>query len=356
MAEPYHGGDIYRLARVLGLSPMSILDFSASLNPLALPEAAIEVLARAQSLVRAYPEPWAESLTEAIASRYGIDQKFLLSGPGSCALLYWLASVLRPNRVALFAPTFTEYERAFRASMPEVEFEYINLYPEEEFRPSLGSIEKVLAKVDCLVICNPNNPTGVTMPLENVLRVVSLARELNTKVILDEAFIDFVPGCSALTLVPENPHLVVLRSLTKFYGIAGMRVGFIATAPELLLALKDKMPPWSLSQLSIELTKALVHDIKFQEQTMQWLHQEKAFVEKGLQDLAIRYFPSSVNYYLIETPGAEALWKDLYQKGLLLRKCTDFRGLGQGFLRISLLLRQDNQRLFEEMGRALQKV
>lgn len=347
MSELYHGGNIFQISKETGIPPEEILDFSASLNPLGLPEGALKILQGPERLLRAYPEPWAESLREALSEHYGIDRASILCGAGSSPLLYATASVLSPEEVALFSPTFTEYERAFRASRKDVSIHYIPLREDRDFSPEIDDICNALLRVECLLLCNPNNPTGVVLKREALEEVLSLAKKKKKKVVIDEAFIDFVPEHSIVDLIRDYPDLIILRSLTKFFGIAGLRVGFMVSNPSMIERIKEKVPPWMVSQTGIEVSKVLLIDREFHQRIFNWLEQEKKFLEEGLRRLNIRFFPSSVNYYLVKVPEAEKLYHCLLKKGILLRLCHDFKGLGKDFLRISLLDRQKNALLVE---------
>jgi len=349
MFERYHGGNIYQASQESGIPIDRILDFSASLSPLPLPERAKELLVRADSLVKAYPEPWAESLKKALAEDYEIEERFLLCGSGSISLLYALASVLKVSDIGIIVPTFTEYERAFAAFNSDIKFVYIKAESNKDFKVDLSTIIEVLDKVQCIVICNPNNPTGVVLPPLWIKEILDKASSKDRWVIIDEAFIDYVPEYSVMHFVREYSNLIVLRSLTKFYGIASLRVGFVVAQSKILHEIKKVVPPWSVTQLSIEISKVLLSDKQFKSRVFQWLKQEKSFMEQGLRRLNIRYFPSLVNFYLIQTPKASALWQRLLQKGILLRRCTDFKGLDYRFLRISLRTREDNKILLQEL-------
>ncbi|MEJ2700569.1 MAG: aminotransferase class I/II-fold pyridoxal phosphate-dependent enzyme, partial [Desulfuromonadales bacterium] len=219
-----HGGGVARAARELGLPPASILDFSASINPLGIPPEVLRTAREALDEAVHYPEIDASSLTEALAEYHGIPVENILPGSGSTELLYLFPRVLQPRRALLVTPAFTEYERSLNQAGTALEI--YPLVPETGFHLDPERLLQHLEPdIDLILLANPGNPMGSTIPPETIAEIAHAVRE-QALVAVDEAFVDFCPQFSVLPQLLRHGYLYVFRSLTKFYAIpGGLQVG-----------------------------------------------------------------------------------------------------------------------------------
>jgi threonine-phosphate decarboxylase len=353
-----HGGDIYAASRKLGIAADQVIDFSASINPLGVPKSVrAEIIAHLGRL-RHYPDPSATDITREIARSIRVNQESIFCGNGSTELIYLIVRVLQPRRVLIPAPTFSEYERAcvvnaplIRNSSKKASLDYFDLSEKNNYVTSPREFINAMAGHDLAFICNPNNPTGGLVKKSDMLRIAEAARETGCYLVVDEAFIDFIPRESVVTKVKNNPYLIVLRSLTKFYALSGLRVGYAVINPELSCAIRRFKEPWTVNTLAQLAGTAALKDVDYATKTFRIIEKEKAYLETGFKRLGIRYYPSPVNFYLLRLDNARKALSNLGIKGILLRDCANFRGLGNSHIRIAVRSRSENERLLMELAK-----
>jgi len=369
MKKTLHGGNIHAAARALGVRPERILDLSASINPLGMPESVRTAIASHLTAAEHYPDPDCVDLARALARHHAIDSDTILCGNGSTELIYLAVRALRPERALIPAPTFAEYERALQGSgKREVGsgkggINYFHLREEDGFRLDASAFIDAMTKMvsSCsspinhhpslplAFLCNPNNPTGVLIPRSDVLEIAAAAKKLRCYLIVDEAFIDFCPEQSVIDAAAHNPYLIVLRSMTKFYALAGIRLGYGVFPPLIMRRIRAIREPWTVSSIAQIAGIAALNDHAYHTQTLTMLAREKQFLERRLQSLCIPHLPSAANYYLLRVDGADTVVATLAGKGILLRSCVNFRGLGRSHVRIAVRSHRENLRFLKEL-------
>ncbi len=357
-----HGGNIRAASRKTGIPERRILDFSASINPLGIPESARLAMTRQVSLLGHYPQPFAEELNERIGCMLGLDFRSIICGNGSTELIYLIPRVLKPREVLVAAPTFSEYEKACRVSSMARVVHY-QLHRENDFDIDPNDFiaqMKVLSKPttpnakqksSLAFLCNPNNPTGRIVRKDAVMRIAKAAKKLKCHLVVDEAFIDFCPEESVACEVEGNPYLIVLRSLTKFYALAGLRLGYGIFAPALADRFREQKEPWTVNRLATAAGSASIRDTAYQKRTLKTLHEEKSFMAEEFTKLGIWYLPSGANYYLLQLRNAQRVITSLKAKGILVRDCANFKGLDKTYIRVAVRSRKENSRLIGEVAR-----
>lgn len=349
-----HGGDIYRLLRS-GFRYEEILDFSASINPLGMPSSAKEAIRDFISISVHYPDPQQRNLRNTIGRYLDIDPDMILAGNGSTELIYLTLRALRPERVFIPVPTFSEYERASRCAGVEV-FYLFGLQRDDNFdllpKRFIELLEEKSEPGDVAFICNPNNPTGRLIRREDLLEIADFAMKKGIILIVDEAFIDFVPDHSIVKDVEGNPSLIVLRSMTKFYGLAGLRLGYGVFAPGLLKRIIPYKEPWTVNILAEVAGSQALQDRAFKEETHQKIKEWKTYLETLFKKEGIEFIPSSANFYLFYLNSWDVTAK-LAEKGILIRDCSDFMGLKKGWFRIAVRRPEECEILFKEIKEIL---
>lgn len=354
MSKPLHGGAVDRLMAELGLRREQIIDFSASINPLGVPEPVWQALQQALPRITDYPELEAESLRRALADYHRLPPENLLPGSGSTELIYLLPRILRPRRALLVQPCFSEYAPALRQAGCSIET--FSLQPEDGFS---FSAERLLAALsdatDLVLLANPGNPSGVGIAPQQLL---CLAEQLGERTLLiDEAFADFCPQRSLLPNVPALPNLFVLRSLTKFYAIPGLRAGYLAGPATGIARLAQCREPWTLSTLAIAAAGACLAADDYRARTMGLIPQLRQQLRDGLETLGLQVFSGEANYLLCRLPDgaprAGQLAAELRHQGLLLRNCADFAPLDNRYLRLAVMGEAANRRLLGSLQRLL---
>ncbi|MBI4687289.1 MAG: threonine-phosphate decarboxylase [Nitrospirae bacterium] len=375
-----HGGNIYTASEELGIAAQKIIDFSASINPLGVSkEIRSEIKKYINSLIH-YPDPEAAELRERLGEYHRIDPESIICGNGSTELIYLIARVLKPERLLMPQPTFSDYERACRTSSYELRVMSYELRKEDNFdiRPdefisamtemiqstehraqntdkknskdSLGSGLWTLGSVFLAFLCNPNNPTGRLLAKDDVLKIAEAAKKVKCYLVVDEAFIDFSPEESVIRYVKDNPYLIVLRSMTKFYAIPGLRIGYGVFPLHLTGALRGMKEPWTVNMLAQKAAVMALEDASYREASFALIKREKKFLEEGFKKSGIEFFPSEANFYLLRIDGAENVYETLRKKGILIRKCANFYGLDSSYIRVAVKSRKANKLLLRELS------
>lgn len=351
MQQQGHGGNIWLAGQIYGVKPENIVDFSANINPLGPSPMVLEALKEALTQIRYYPEPQASSLRRKIGSLTGLPEEFLLLGNGAAELIYALGRVLKPQRVLLTVPTFSEYAGGF-AGTSIVE---IKTSVENDFKPDLEQLYRQLQPEDMVILCNPNNPTGQLVLREDMETLLVKARQAGAWLLVDEAFMDFVyPQQSLLHEVKKNPFLLVLRSLTKFFAIPGLRLGYLAAAPELILKLTAILPPWRVNHLAQVAGMVAMSDTAYVERTRQVITSQRAFLTRGLEQIpGFRPLQSAANFILVDCRGTGCRDREIQaflgSRGILIRICSNFSSLDEGFFRVAVRSEEENKLLLRQL-------
>ncbi|HYF93065.1 MAG TPA: threonine-phosphate decarboxylase CobD [Symbiobacteriaceae bacterium] len=348
-----HGGNVWAAARRTGRPAAQWLDFSASINPLGMPPwvraAAVEAIESACH----YPDPDCEELRAAAGARYGLDPHSVRFGNGAAELIHLLVAALQPPAGLVLAPTFGRYAAAMKLSgIPVTEL------PAWPAPPDAGALARWMAGApegSVVVLCNPNNPTGRMLPDE--LLEAALAQD-RVWVVVDEAFLDFVPrSASLLPRVPGHRRLVVLRSLTKLYAFPGLRLGWLAGPTGLLDRLRRIQVPWSVSAPAAAAGLAALTGPDYVRATQAEVAVARAQAMATLTALGPWLEPqeSDCNYFLVRLQGVTGsqIQERLLPHGLLVRTCTDFAGLGDEYIRLAVRPPHEVNRLVQALSGAV---
>lgn len=354
-----HGGNLYAKMRETGGSLSEILDFSANINPLGMSERVRQVLYKTLESVIHYPDAEAYDLKDAICQHYLVDYEWITVGNGAVELMYILCHMLAPNRVLVTAPTFSEYERAARASGAQIEYFYLN--DSDGFAINIQKLIQQISEVDIIFICNPNNPTGTLLPHDQVEMLVRAAKMQNTYVVIDESFIDFLPEDSAFTcrhLLARCDNLILLHSLTKFYAIPGLRLGFSLANPQITLMLHAGKDPWNVNMLAQHAGAAALADGPYQQLSREFIAKSKMELYNDLLTIeGLRPYLPSVNFVLIKlektTITAGELREILAGYNILIRDCSNYPGLSSEYIRTAVKETKQNAILIETLRTVL---
>lgn len=359
---PEHGGGIDRISEETGIPADRLIDFSASINPLGVPDTVKEVINSELDNLVNYPDPDSKLLRNKIARHHGIDPETVLCGNGSTELIYLIPRALKPSAVLIPSPTFSEYERACKLSEELEVMSYelrkddnYSIFPERFISAMKGTalpelqMPKSQRPSGMAFLCNPNNPTGTLLRRDEVLEVAGAAREAGCLLVVDEAFIDFTPDESVIRDVQDNPYLIVLRSMTKFYALTGLRIGYGVFNPDLIKAARKFKEPWTVNHLAQKAAIAALDDGAYAEETFRLMKAEKKYMEKYFQEMGVEYIRSSANYYLLKVADAGIVVKKLRGSGILVRDCSNFKGLDGPYIRVAVKSHAHNELLIKEL-------
>jgi len=367
LIRPVHGGNLAWAAALAGCPASAILDFSASISPLGPPESALAAIQAQLSSLTAYPDPDYGELRAALGEAFNVDPDWVLPGNGSAELLTWAAWDLSELEATyLVTPAFGDYWRAlsaFGAQVLDCPLDLKSLGQEllsglvtdglsvsnrSFVSPSPAiPVPLALGTDRGLLLNNPHNPTGLLFGREAILPYV----EQLGMVVVDEAFMDFMPPekqQSSIAAVEEFPNLVILRSLTKFYSLPGLRMGCAIAHPDILRRWQLRRDPWPVNALAEAAAAAVVRDAAFERKTWDWLPVARQELFEGLANLpGLRPWTGAANFLLVESSlSVAAIQKSLLEKHrILIRDCLSFPELGDRFFRVAVRERADNLRL-----------
>ncbi len=350
-----HGGRVCEAARRWGIDPGEVIDFSANINPLGPPRgvlAAIETSLAPVNL-RAYPD--AHAFVLALADKHSVNPDEVIVGSGTAALMFAVLHAIRPKRVLVLEPAFAEYSRACAAVKAEVAT--WPLTEEDGFTPNFASLVRAVKEhlFDLVILNSPHNPTGALYPRDALLSLIDAAEEHDVAVLLDEAFIDYAPQASLVSLAATKLQTVVLRSLTKFYALPGLRVGYGVCNAKLAAKIREQIDPWSVSTVALEAGRAALDEEEFGEESRRANVQARAEFANALRGVGLTVFPSAANFLLTKLPHGlgEDLEDWLEAERILIRRCDSFRGLGDAYIRLAVRSCPDNVRLVSLIERWL---
>ncbi|MEG2828970.1 MAG: threonine-phosphate decarboxylase CobD [Edwardsiella sp. (in: enterobacteria)] len=355
MLHSQHGGDVLGVAERLGVSALSLTDFSANINPLGMPDSLRQALHDHLALAQPYPDIEYRALHRALAAHHDVDAAWIVAGNGETELIFALADALRPRRALLLTPGFAEYRRALQRVGCAIQTHALKA--ENEFQVDEDLLAALTADLDCLFICTPNNPTGLTPDPALLLALAERCQRLGIRLIVDEAFWDFITErAGMIPQLARFPCLCVLRSLTKFYAIAGLRLGYLLSADATLTArLRARQMPWSINAFAALAGEVVLRDRAYQQATHRWLAQERPFLHSALSALpSLQVWPGRANYLFLRCDRPQiCLQQALLPHGLLIRRCADYPGLDSRYYRVCVRLRPDNLRLIAAMRACL---
>jgi L-threonine-O-3-phosphate decarboxylase len=350
-SRPMHGGNRQWAASLAGIAPEQILDFSASINPLGPPKSAIAAIQSHLADLNHYPDPEYTLLREALGKFHQLSSEWILAGNGVAELLTWVGRDLSQlASTVLFTPAFTDYDRALKTFDCQVD-RYPFLFRNQDVSFDADLPEIINSHTKGILINNPHNPTGYLFDRDSILPYL----ERFALVVIDEAFMDFLTPeqqQSLIDLVPSHPNLVILRSLTKFYSLPALRLGYAIAHPERLQRWQAWRDPWCVNSLAVAAGIAVLEDVEFQQQTWTWLERAKSQLSTGLSEISgLTPLPNAANYLLVQTEiTGSLLQKELLQKDkILIRDCLSFPELGDRYFRVAVRLEHENQKLINAL-------
>ena len=352
-----HGGDVWQVGEELGIPVSELLDFSANINPRGLPQRARERLERDACdarLLGYYPDPSARSLRYALSEQLAIPADSIVVGPGAEALLAPILRCLQPQRALVPVPAFSEYRRVCEQN--QVEFVPFPLVRADLFRLPADCVCQMIEseRYGVVLLNNPHNPSGALLGRDEVRRIAEIAT-----LVLDEAFIDYAPEDSLVLEACARPGLIVVRSLTKFYGCPALRVGYAVAHPDVVRRIQSLLPTWPITQLAIDALAEAVADREFAEVTLRETAVERERLAERLTALGLFVFPSAANFLLLELhagmPAAAELRVRLIAKHrILIRNCDSYEGLAPGrFVRVAVRSADENRLLCAALAEEL---
>lgn len=344
-----HGGDWAGYRAEFG---RDALDFSANVSPLGLPQGVADAITAALPTADRYPDPFCRELRTKLARHEGVPADQILCGNGAADLIFRLAWAAKPRRALVTAPTFAEYAAALESVGCEVERFFLR--EETDFALTEEFLSAIHPGLDLVFLCQPNNPTGRLAAPELVERILRRCAACGALLVVDECFLDFSPDHAQLTAKPllGTGPLFLLKAFTKLYGMAGIRLGYTLCADTTLLdAMQRCGQPWAVSGLAQAAGLAALDETAYVEAVRTLIAQQRPLLAAGLRALGLRVLDSRANYLLFH--GPETLGDTLRPRGVVLRSCANYPGLGPGWYRTAVRTAPENQQLLQTLAEVM---
>lgn len=328
-----HGGNVDEVAARWGVPP-GLADFSVNTHPFGPPREALAAARRAVAEADRYPDPDAACLTGAIAAAHGLPEGSIVAGNGATELIDLLPRALGVRRAVVVAPTYGEYATALARAGAVVHTVWRNdlaQFPAAEACEAVGR-----TRADLVVVASPNNPTGERLDDGAFVGLLAACEAAGARLLLDEAFVEYDPAGSRVATVMESPALLVTRGFTKFYALAGLRVGWLAAAPTVAERLRSARPPWSVNRVAEAAALACLGLEGYEARERDRIARLRGRFARSLGGLGLEVLPSDANFLLCRLPrgaSADRLYEGLARDGYLVRHCASF-GLGDACLRL----------------------
>ena len=386
-----HGGNIYRLQR----EGKEVLDYSSNINPLGVPQKFIDKAIQNFSSLSQYPDIDYIELREKIANYNQVSRENILVGNGATEILFLYIRALRPKKTLLVGPCFAEYARVLKTVESE-----ICLFPLKEEENFILNVEALISEIqkedyDLVLLCNPNNPTGRFIPLEELKKLVAVIEEKQIQLFIDEAFIEFVEGWKKKTVallkklvavieekqiqlfideafiefvegwkkktvaLLKSKSVFVLRALTKFFAIPGLRLGYGMTwNADLFSRMQEEKEPWSVNVFANLAGLTMLEDEEYIRKTEDWIREEKKYFHQELSKISeIKVYETETNFILLQLLSKEAreFQAAMIEKGILVRDASNFPFLNEYYIRLAIKDRVSNQKVIKAIQEILKK-
>ena len=360
----FHGGNIYKIFREKNID--KILDYSSNINPYGLPENLKKEIFEKLFVLERYPDPDYIELREKIAEKNNLNIENIIVGNGATEIIFLFMKILSPKKVLIVSPTFGEYERAIKASTlanNNLEINYFELKEAENFVLNIKNLETELENnYDLLILCNPNNPTGQFLKLKKLEEILKICEQKNTKLFVDEAFVEFVEDWENESIInsKENKeNLFVIRAFTKFFAIPGLRLGYgICFNNNLLKKMLEKKEPWSVNNIADLVGKTVLDDENYIQKTKEWIKDQKKYMYENLNKIeGLRAYKTEVNFILLKIEDnllekgldVKNLRKKMLEKGILIRDASNFIYLDKHYFRLAIKDKLNNEKVIETL-------
>ncbi len=353
MKLPEHGANPHRLYEQAGKKlPSEIIDFSENVHPFGPPVFLKEQWADFFDLLASYPDPQAEPFRSKAAEYHGVGKQQIAAGNGAAEVFTWLARRYRNKRVLLVEPAFSEYRSTLESENAQIM--EINLRPENNWQLQLDEVEKQAAHCDAFYVCNPHNPTGRLLNLSVLSEIAELCKG-NCELVIDEAFIDFVgEHASFAPLLKTYPHVIIVRSMTKMYALAGLRLGYAIAEAGIIRELTGSRAHWNVNGLAAAAGARCFSEEPYRERVIAAAVSERVKMETYLEATGCTFVPSTANFLCFQLPNpklSEPFFHAMLEAGIVLRHTYSFKGMDGQWFRIGMKSASAMERLRKEMHR-----
>lgn len=370
--EQIHGGDVYRHP--------DALDFSSNMNPLGTPESVIRAGQESMTRIAHYPDVMQTNLLQELSAYENIPADRIVCGNGAAEVIFMWAEAVRPRKALIAVPTFAEYELALQnvGCVPPHEkagpcedrgaetnrgdadagtdvrgtITRFALSEETGFRVTEDFLEAIRPDTDAVILCNPNNPTGLLIERDLLVRILAKCRRQHTAVLLDECFLDFCDEGGSFSMkayLASFPELVILKAFTKRYAMAGLRLGYALCGSSVMREkMRKTVQPWNVSLPAQEAGAAALKETDYVRRAQKIVREERSFLKTGLAAIGFKVYDSRANYIFFRGPAGLA--SKALGRHVLIRDCSNYPGLQDGYYRAAVRTHEENLHLLDALG------
>lgn len=354
MKDLGHGANVDNMAKQFGKDEKDIIDFSSNVNPHIISNLGKYVLEGLEKS-RSYPDINYTNLRNNISDYINVDSELIIPGNGATEIIYLLMKSIK-NRIAILNPTFSEYGRG--AKLNNLEVIDFHLKEENNFSIDLDEIQNNMDRFDSLFVCNPNNPNG---KVKNLNELLDLMIENDKLLIVDETFMEFVgeeEKYSLIGRINQTENLFILKAVTKFFGMPGLRLGYGVTSnKQIIKNIYEYKEPWTINSFAENLSNYLFKDKDYISSSKEYYVNERKFMLQELRNIPkLKVYDTDTNFVLMKLEDGESnsLKLELFEKyNILIRDASNFIGLDKGYFRVAIKSHEDNKALIEALKKTL---
>lgn len=330
-----HGGDIYTNGILKGVE---LIDFSSNINPLGIPESFKNNINEALNNCTRYPDIKYREILKSLSCYTGVEEENFVLGNGAAEIIDLCIACFKS--ILITVPSFAEYDIDGKKHGCKIEYSYLNKY---DMSYNYEDILKKIKYSQALVIANPNNPNGGVINKDKFKSILDFCEKENKTIIIDEAFIEFVGDNekSFVKYIENYKCIFIIRALTKFFGMPGIRFGYgISKNKHLLESIREKQNPWNINCFAETAVKYVLKDKKYIEDSLTWINTERKFLISELKNIEFidKVFETNANFLLVKLKYIDCnkLYDYCLEKGILIRKCNNYRGLNEYYVRFAI--------------------
>lgn len=364
MTNNKHGGDLDFVENKYNIPKNELIDFSSNINPLGYPKKAMEELKNNLNISTTYPDKDYKNLKKAISEYTKGETANIVVGNGSTELISLFIQTVATKESIIISPSYSEYEREL--SVKGSKFKYFPLEEKDNFQLNLEKLIETLTKeIGLLIICNPNNPTGTVIETDTMEKILIHCKANNIAVMIDETYIEFTDNINKSTAIPltsKYENLFVIRGTSKFFSMAGIRLGYgVCSYKKFLNLVTEHQNPWSVNHFASFLGERIFKDELFKNETKSLIVTERERIFKEINSWKnCKIYPSSANFLLVKIETADItstlIYEKCLEKRMVIRNCSTFTYLDETYIRFCIMTKENNTLLLETLRNIIDPV
>lgn len=349
MMKEIHGGNIYKFDE-------KMYDFSANLNPLGMPDECKSAIKDNISLYENYPDPFNRQIKAAISSKVNLPESYFCFGNGAADIIFRIVLAFKPKKALIVSPTFAEYAQAL--STVNCHIDNYMLTDEDGFNLNVDSfINHIDDNLDIVFLCNPNNPTGIVLEKEDVLKIATACKQVDSILVVDECFSEFLSNEEKYSIVNNIEHYdntIILKAFTKIYAMAGLRLGYSICSNHFLTEkIEETLQPWSVSTVASKAGCAALELHEFVDKTKKYIEEERNYLLRELSEIGVTTYNSKANYIFFRCE--DNIVDPLISKKIIIRSCKNYVGLDERYYRIAVRTHEENQYFIQSLKSVIEE-